>query len=96
MQKQLQSHISVYVCVCARGSAGARVVLLILHAKRMHYIILPSVASLAPPHFSTLYHKKAKFKKNGTEHKMSSFFSLQFDLKYFSLQEEFGKILSQI
>ena len=40
-------------CVCACTSES----LLIQHAKRMRRITLSSVASLAPPHFSTLSYK---------------------------------------
>jgi hypothetical protein len=55
-------HISL--CVCA----GARVALLIHHATRVRHI----AASLAPPRFPTLSHKRHDFRGGGgvTEHKM--------------------------
>ena len=56
---------SAWACACMCVHIG----LLIQHAKRMRHIVI-SVASLAPPHFSTLYHKKLDFRKNVTEHKM--------------------------
>ena len=48
----------------------ARVALLMQHAKRMHHVILSPVASLAPPNFSILSHKRNDFRKNVIEHKM--------------------------
>jgi hypothetical protein len=61
------------VCVCARacvyGFPGAwsctcaREALLSQHATHMRHIALPFVASMAPPYFSTLYHKRHAFRK---------------------------------
>jgi hypothetical protein len=45
---------SVFVCVC--------VALVIHHEKRMRLIMLSSVASLAPPYFSTLFHNRHDFR----------------------------------
>ena len=60
-------------CVCvgvgaqALACACARLTLLIQHATRMRHIVC---ASLAPPRFSTLSHKRHDFRENFTGHKM--------------------------
>jgi hypothetical protein len=51
----------------ARGRAFMRVDLLFLNATSIRQL---SAASLAPPHSSTLSHKRHGFRKKVTEHKM--------------------------
>ena len=57
-------------CVC--------VALVIQHLKFMHRILLPSVACLAVPYFSTLSHKRHDFRKNVVKHKVIFLFSVKF------------------
>jgi hypothetical protein len=64
-------HMSVCKSECACGCPGAwactcvgvRVALLILHVTRMSHFVMSFVARLAPPHFSTLSHKRHDFQK---------------------------------
>jgi hypothetical protein len=51
--------------------------LVIQHAKRMRHIILPSVACLAVPQFSTLSHKRHDFGEKMYRTKMCFWFALQ-------------------
>ena len=50
--------------------AWARVALLMQHATRMRHIVLSLAASLAPPYFLTLPHKRHDFQKQVSEHEM--------------------------
>jgi hypothetical protein len=54
----------------ARAYTCRRVVFLIKYATRMRRIILSFVASLAPPHFTTLYHKRHDFRNKVYGRKM--------------------------
>jgi hypothetical protein len=68
----------VCVCVCARVHECTRIALLIQHEKCKHCTILLYVASLAPPHFSTLSDEWYDFqKKNLMNIKCVFGFSLQ-------------------
>ena len=53
------------------------VALVIQHAQRMRPLILPSVACLSLPYFSTLSHKRYDFRKNVIELNYVYWFSLQ-------------------
>ena len=54
------------------------IALVILHAKRMRHILLPSVACGAQLYFSTLSHKQHGFSGNIVEHKNMFYFFLHF------------------
>ena len=65
----------LYSCVCVhlggsartRKCAFARVAVLTRHATLLRHIVI--FASLAPPSFSTLFHKRHDFRKQVTGHK---------------------------
>ena len=94
------NHYYTFLCVRARGCpdawacawACAHVALLIQHATRTRHIVFSFVASLAPPHSSTLSHKWHDFREKYIEHKMWVLFSYVC-LKHFSFYKEFSEIL---
>ena len=59
--------VSAYACVCPDAweyaCACLHVALLIHHATRMRHIVTSYVATLAPPYFSILSHKRHNFRK---------------------------------
>jgi hypothetical protein len=58
----VENSITCFECVS--------VALAIQHESRMRHLLLSSVASLAPPNFSTLSHKRHDYRKKVTEYKM--------------------------
>jgi hypothetical protein len=70
VEKQEVLHISVCVCVCVharvqfrgRMRLRLRVALLTRHSKRMRHTV-PSAASLAPPYFFDISHKRHDIRK---------------------------------
>ena len=58
------------ICVTYSEWVRVCVVWVIQHAKRMRRIILPSMAWLSPPYFSTLSHKRHEFREKVIENKM--------------------------
>jgi hypothetical protein len=75
----LHISLSVFVCACVR----------VRKRVRKHYSLLTFVASLAPPHFSTLSDKRHDFRKKITEYKT---YVLIFSTT--STVNEFSEILS--
>jgi hypothetical protein len=61
------------VGVCMR----AHVALLTQHVTRVRHVVTSFVAPLAPPHFSTLSHKRYGFRGQCIEHEMCLLFSVQ-------------------
>ena len=57
-------------CVWACACDCEHVAFLVQHATHMSLTVTPFVAFLAPPHFSTLLHKRRDFRKKVTKHKM--------------------------
>ena len=74
---RITEHWGAFGNHCYRGKAVnitysecASLVLFIQHAKRLHRVILSSVASPTVQHFSTLSHKRHDFRKRGIGYKM--------------------------
>ena len=62
--------------------------MLIQHATCIRHIVLPVVASLTPPHFSTLSHKRHELRKDVIVHKMYLHFLYNFFLEHCLFYEE--------
>ena len=81
MRARARGRVSARVCLCVCGFAGALacvcalVALLTQLAKLIHLIVLSSVASLDPPYFPTLSHKRHDCGKNVIELKVCVFSS---------------------
>jgi hypothetical protein len=76
-----------WACACA----CLRVALLIQHSTHMRHNVLPFVASLAPPRFSTFSYKLYDFRKKVIEHKIGVLI-FSTTLQHFSFKEEFSVI----
>jgi len=72
------------------------VALVIQHAKRMRYIIVPLVACHSLPYFSTLSHKRHGFLKQIFHIKLCFDFIYNFHLKQFSFSKDFSHICAHV
>jgi hypothetical protein len=71
----LRACVRACVCMCEWVGAGARAracacARVALSSMQRACAILSSAATLAPPYFSTLAHKRRDFRKSFAEHKM--------------------------
>jgi hypothetical protein len=67
---RLRKHCCRRKVISITYSVFMSVALVIQHAKRMHHIVLSSVACEAPQYFSTLCRKRQDFRRKVIEHKI--------------------------
>jgi hypothetical protein len=87
LQWNSNEYYILFVCVCVCAT------LAIQQAKRIHRIVLPSVACRVVHFLPILSHKRLDFRKAVIEHQMCFHFLYNFYLKPFSSYEKISEIL---